>query len=239
MTDTYDVRANKIDVMASMYEMIMDLPLFKGVSKDQVSLFLEKTHIDFKNYGVGEVLAEMGEPVSMVRFVISGDISLIHPLEEIGITIEERSGFGKVLGADRLFGMATGYPYNAVAKTKTSIMEFSKTQYVNLLHSDRIYMLNFFNYLSLRAQRPVDSAATFCHGDIMSRMSLLVSIMTEPTAGEIVIRGGAKALADYCGCDEDAVNAWKSMLVREGLGECDSNYVKIRSRGDFLDHARK
>lgn len=135
--------------------------------------------------------------------------------------------------------MATGYPYNAVAKTKTSIMEFSKTQYVNLLHSDRIYMLNFFNYLSLRAQRPVDSASTFCHGNIMSRMSLLVSIMTEPTAGEIVIRGGAKALADYCGCDEAAVNAWKSMLVREGLGECDSNYVKIPSRGDFLDYARK
>lgn len=236
--DMRDISA-KTDSMASMYEMIMDLPLFKGVSKDQISLFLEKTHIDFKNYGVGEILASMGDPVSMVRFVISGDISLIHPLEEVGITIEERSGFGKVLGADRLFGMATGYPYNAVAKTKTSIMEFSKAQYVNLLHSDSIYMLNFFNYLSLRAQRPVDSEIKYCHGDIMSRMCLLISIMTEPAAGEIVIRGDAKALGDYCCCDEATVNAWKTMLVKEGLGECDSNYVMINSRRDFLDYNKK
>ncbi len=221
--------------MSTMYEMIMDLPLFKGVSKDQVSLFLEKTHIGFKNYSVGEILAEMGEPVNMVRFVISGDISLIHPLDGVGITIEERSGFGKVLGADRLFGMATGYPYNAVAKTKTSIMEFSKAQYVNLLHSDRIYMLNFFNYLSLRAQRPIDSSVKYCHGDIMSRMCLLVSMMTEPAAEEIVIRGDSEALADYCNCDEATVNAWKNMLVKENLADCDSSCVRIKTRAGFLD----
>lgn len=222
--------------MSTMYEMIMDLPLFKGVSKDLVSLFLEKTHIGFKNYNVGEMLAEKGEPVNMVRFVISGDISLIHPLDEVGITIEERSGFGKVLGADRLFGMATGYPYNAVAKTKASIMEFSKAQYVNLLHSDRIYMLNFFNYLSLRAQRPVDSSVRYCHGDIMSRMCLLVSTMTDPTAEEIVIRGFTEAIADYCNCEESAVNAWKNMLVKDGLAICDSSCVRIKSRSKFLDY---
>lgn len=222
-----------------MYEMIMDLPLFKGVSKDQVSLFLEKTHIDFKNYEVGEVLAEMGEPVNRVRFVISGDISLTHPLEGVGITIEERSGFGKVLGADRLFGLATGYPYRAVAKTRTSIMEFSKPQYVNLLHSDSIYMLNFFNYLSLRAQRPVDSAVKYCHGDLMSRICFLVSLMTEPAAGEVVIRGDNAALADYCNCSEESVCEWKNLLVREGLADCDSSFVRIKSRRDFLDYAIK
>ena len=222
--------------MSTMYEMIMDLPLFKGVSKDQVSLFLEKTHIGFQNYNVGETLAAMGEPVNMVRFVISGDICLIHPLAGVGITIEERSGFGKVLGADRLFGMATGYPYTAVAKTKTSIMEFSKAQYVNLLHSARIYMLNFFNYLSLRAQRPVDSSVKYCHGDIMSRMCMLVSMMTEPAAEEIVIRGEAEAIADYCNCDEQAVNAWRNMLVRAGLADCDSSSVRIKSRMEFLEY---
>lgn len=225
--------------MNSMYEMIMDLPLFKGVSKDQVSLFLEKTHIDFKNYEMGEVLAEMGEPVNMVRFVISGDISLIHPLEGVGITVEERSGFGKVLGADRLFGLATGYPYRVVAKTRTSIMEFSKPQYVNLLHSDSIYMLNFFNYLSLRAQRPVDSAVKYCHGDIMSRICLLVSFMTEPAAGEIVIRGYNAAFADYCNCTEEKVAEWKTILVREGLADCDDACVRIKSRRDFLDYTIK
>ncbi len=221
--------------MKSMYEMIMDLPLFKGVSKDQVSLFLEKTHIGFHNYNIGDTLADIGEPVNMVKFVISGEISLIHPLKGVDITLEEKTGFGKVLGADRLFGMATGYPYKAVAKTKTSIMEFSKAQYLNLLNSDRIYILNFFNYLSLRAQRPVDATVKYCHGDIQNKMRLLVSVMTEPTADEIVIRGEDDALADYCNCDEAIVREWKNMLVREHLALCDSSCVRIRHRAEFID----
>ncbi len=221
--------------MKSMYEMIMELPLFKGVSKDQVSLFLEKTHIGFQNYHIGDTLAEIGEPVNMVRFVISGDISLIHPLDGVGITLEERSGFGKVLGADRLFGMATGYPYKAVAKTPTSIMEFSKAQYLNLLNSDRIYVLNFFNYLSLRAQRPVDATTKYCHGSIQSKIKLLVSVMTEPAADEILIRGEDEAFADYCNCEESVVRNWKNMLVREGLALCDSTCVRIRHRAEFLE----
>lgn len=221
--------------MGSMYEMIMDLPLFKGVSKDQISLFLEKTNIGFDNYEAGDLLAEMGEPVRMVRFVISGDISLIHPLDGVAVTLEERSGFGKVLGADRLFGLQTGYPYKAVAKTRTSIMQFSKGQYVNLLHSDRIYMLNFFNYLSSRAQRPVDSAMVYCHGDIHSRMCLLVSTMTEPSAGEIVIRGSASALADYCGVDSAEIERWKECLLAERLAVCEPEKIRINSRREFLD----
>ncbi|MDE6143106.1 MAG: cyclic nucleotide-binding domain-containing protein, partial [Muribaculaceae bacterium] len=134
----------------------MDLPLFKGVGKDHISLFLEKTNIGFHNYESGERIVETGDVVRMVRFIISGEVRIIHRLEEASLTVEERCGFGKVLGADRLFGMETGYPYDVVAVGKTSVMEFSKEQYINLLHSDNIYMLNFFNYLSLRAQRPVD-----------------------------------------------------------------------------------
>lgn len=225
--------------MTSMYERIMELPLFKGVSKDQVSLFLEKTHVDFKNYGAGEILADVGEPVKMVRFVISGDILLVHPLEGIDVTVEERSGFGKVLGADRLFGIATGYPYRAIAKTRTSIMEFSKAQYVNLLHSDSIYMLNFFNYLSLRAQRPVDSLMEYCHGDVMNRISQLICVMTEPAAERVIIRGSRESLADFCNCDVKDIDDWKNMLIRRNLAMCDAETVNIHSRGEFLHLARE
>lgn len=225
--------------MSSMYEKIMDLPLFKGVSKEQVSLFLEKTHVDFKNYEAGEILAEEGEPVRMVRFVISGDILLVHHLKGIDVTVEERSGFGKVLGADRLFGISTGYPYKVIAKTKTSIMEFSKTQYVALLHSDSIYMLNFFNYLSLRAQRPMDSLTEYCHGDVMNRMGQLVYVMTEPTAGGVIIRGSREALADFCNCEVNEIDDWKNMLMRLDMAVCDAETVHILSRQNFLHFTRE
>ena len=221
--------------MATMYEMIMDLPLFKGVGKDHVSSFLEKTNIGFKNYNRGDILADLDEPVKMVRFVISGNVNLIHPLSGVDISVEEQSGFGKVLGADRLFGLSTGYPYRAVALGRTSVMEFSKEQYVNLLHSDRIYMLNFFNYLSLRAQRPVDSIMTFCKGDIGSRMRELVCVMTDPGATGVVINGENEALAEYCNILPEEVAKWKNAIEASGLAKCDSDSIHIISRRKFID----
>lgn len=222
--------------MATMYEMIMDLPLFKGVGKDQVSYFLEKTNIGFRNYSPGEVLAKAGDEVQMVRFVISGEITLVHPLEGGEITIEERSGFGKVLGADRLFGLSTDYPYDAISVTRTSVMEFSKVQYVNLLHSDRIYMLNFFNYLSLRAQRPMDCMARYHHGDIRSRLCQLLCLMTDPGARGIVINGTPEALSKYCGTTVREFEEWKRMALKEGLLDANSESLHVLSRRRFLDY---
>ncbi len=220
--------------MATMYEMIMDLPLFKGVGKDHISLFLEKTNIGFRNYNGGEILADIGESVRMVRFVISGEVNIIHRLEDVGVTVEERAGFGRVLGADRLFGLDTGYPYRAVAVTRTSIMEFSKEQYINLLHSDNIYMLNFFNYLSLRAQRPVDAIKRYCNGTINSRVRQLVCVLTEPGAKGVVINGSDEALAEYCDTTEEYIREWKHEIQMEMFAECDSETIRILSRGRFL-----
>lgn len=217
-----------------MYEMIMDLPLFKGVGKDHISLFLEKTNIGFRNYNGGEILADIGESVRMVRFVISGEVNIIHRLEDVGVAVEERAGFGRVLGADRLFGLDTGYPYRAVAVTRTSIMEFSKEQYINLLHSDNIYMLNFFNYLSLRAQRPVDAIKHYCNGTINSRVRQLVCVLTDPGAKGVVINGSDEALAEYCDTTEESIREWKHEIQMEMLAECDSETIRILSRGRFL-----
>lgn len=202
--------------MASMYEMLMDLPLFKGVGKDQISYFLEKTNIDFLNYSDSATVVDCGDPVKMIKFVISGRVRIIHPLDSASISVEEIAGFGRVLGAERLFGITTGYPYRVEALGKTSVMEFSKEQYVNLLHSDRIYILNFFNYLSLRAQRPVEAMMHYSHDDIRSRLCVLISMLTDPGSAGLAINATDEALAGYCGKTREEVSAWKGRRRRRG-----------------------
>lgn len=221
--------------MASMYEMLMDLPLFKGVGKDQISYFLEKTNINFLNYSDSQTVVDCGEPVKMVKFVISGRVRIIHPLRPASMSVEEISGFGRVLGAERLFGITTGYPYSAFALGKTSIMEFSKEQYVNLLHSDRIYILNFFNYISSRAQRPVEALKAYCHGDIRSRFCQLVSMLTDPGSNGLVINASDAILADYCGRTMEEIAAWKEDAEASGLIHTTGGSICINSRMDFLE----
>lgn len=220
--------------MATMYEMIMDLPLFKGVSKNQVSSFLEKTNVGFCNYQSGDVVIGVGDEVAMVKFVISGSVRIIHKLESLPIVIEETCDVGTVLGAERLFGISTGYAYEVVASGKLSIMQFSKEQYLNLLHSDRIYMLNFFNYLSLRAQRPVDALSQYSRGDLRSRISVLISVMTHHHSRDITLTMNDETLAKFGDTGVEAVMEWKDAAKRMELIRCKGDKIKIVSRRGFL-----
>lgn len=220
--------------MATMYEMIMDLPLFKGVSKTQVSQFLEKTNIDFLNYESGDTIVEKGKSVNMVKFVISGAARIVHDLDCLPIKIIETCGHGIVLGADRLFGISTGYAYEAVAEGKTSIMQFSKEQYINLLHSDRIYMLNFFNYLSLRAQRHMETVSEYAKGDLRSRLSMLLNIMTLPTSTTISIISSDEALSQFAWISKEEVMEWKNRAADMGLISIEGDKINILSRSVFL-----
>lgn len=218
-----------------MYEMLMDLPLFKGVGKDQISYFLEKTNIDFLNYPDSATVVDSGDPVKMIKFVISGRVRIIHPLDSASMSVEEIAGFGRVLGAERLFGITTGYPYRVEALGKTSVMEFSKEQYVNLLHSDRIYILKFFNYLSLRAQRPVEAMMHYSHDDIRSRLCVLISMLTDPGSSGLAINATDDALAGYCGKTREEVSAWKESAQEAGLITVSDGCIRVRSRMEFLD----
>lgn len=220
--------------MATMYEMIMDLPLFKGVSKNQVSSFLEKTNVGFCNYQSGDVVIGEGDEVGMVKFVISGSAKIIHTLESLPIVIEETCDVGTVLGAERLFGISTGYAYEVVAAGKLSIMQFSKEQYLNLLQSDRIYMLNFFNYLSLRAQRPVDAMSRYSRGDLRSRISVLISIMTHHHAHDITLTMTDDTLAKFGDMGVEDVMEWKDAAKRMELIRCKGDKIRILSRRAFL-----
>lgn len=222
--------------MASMYEMIMDLPLFKGVGKDHVSSFLEKTHINFINYSDGDVIIERGAEVSMVKYVMTGKVKVVHRLGESGLTVEEINGHGRVFGADRLYGMSTDYPYQVTSIGTTSIMEFSKHQYVRLLATDNIYLINFFNYLSRRAQRPVDFIDDFPGGGIGFSLRMLVDILTDPNAESITINGDLSLLSAMSCQSVETVKAWIESTVRSGVMNYSDGKISILDRDSFVSY---
>lgn len=192
----------------------MDLPLFKGVGKDQISQFLEKTRIDFVNYEKGEVLSTAGSTQDIVGFVINGEIEVSHHLDNLNIEIIETRGRGSVIGAERLFGIHRNSPYMVKALSRLSLMQFSKVQYINLLESDHIYLFNYLNFLSARGQRGDEAFRSLKSNDIGSKLWLLVDILTTPGALQIEIRGNEKDVAAYCGCTQCELIEWKKSRIK-------------------------
>ena len=77
--------------MATMYETIMSLPLFKGISRQQVSTFLEKTHVQFINYNPGERIVSVGDACTHIRYIISGEVVVTSNNYSGNLVIEENA----------------------------------------------------------------------------------------------------------------------------------------------------
>lgn len=213
--------------MASMYETIMELPLFKGIGSERLSLMLEKTSVEFVNYNPGDVIAMSDTPVRSLDFVLKGEIKLSYQMVVYPIKIIETRPPGSVIGALRLFGINTDYGCECVAKDNVSVLRIGKENYLNILLSDRIYLLNYMNYLSAAAQRPMLRLVDSNGIDIKSILNNIAFTFASPMATEVGVSAENKILADYCGVSVEDFNIWLT-------GAKAKNEIKIINNMIFL-----
>lgn len=223
--------------MPSMYDTIMDLPIFKGISTQQVSEFLEKTHIEFVNYKRDDIIYTRGEPCTDIRYLISGSIRLTHNHISGRCAINEVLHPGCVLGVERLFGLNTIYPDTATACLDSSILRFGKEQFLSLLASDNIYLINCLNYLSLRAQRPVDALAYLYSGSLLGHLAYWVSTMTDRDAVSVELKASTADLSALTSIAPDQVKSQLAKMRADGLISVSGDTIRIRSRRLLIDHA--
>ena len=202
--------------MASMYDTIMELPLFKGIGVEQLSAMLEKTSMEFIKYGEGEKIITAGQRVTHIDFIISGKILKTYNLENFDIGVQEIIGEGGMTGIQNLYGLMTHYPYSADALGAVSIMRMKKSQYMNILLSDRIYLLNIVNYLSAAEQKTTEM---FLHNGVPSIERTLINLaysIASRSAERIMISGSDEELARYLGVTDEEFATWKTEMSVAG-----------------------
>ena len=213
--------------MSSMYETIMELPLFKGIGEDQLSQLLEKTSVEFLKFEDGETIATAEEKVQSIDFILNGRVRQTYKLTNFELAIDEILGKGSVLGALNLYGLETTYNALSMALGRVSVMRISKNDYMNILLSDRIYILNFVNYLSAAAQKMPLFMRKVKSPSITGSLQILAYTFASKNAETIIVAGEDKVLAQYCGVTEKEFEEWK-------ISELSHNRIIANQRGIFL-----
>ena len=220
-----------------MYETIMDLPLFKGTGRDDVPAFLEKTDVQFQKYDSPRVIVSPGEPVRDVKFIISGRVNLIHESVQGLMVVQETLRRGHIIGAEFLYGLDTSYPYKAKVAGEASIMQFSKERYFSLLQTHPVYMLNYMNYLSVRAQRPRKALLSLDPASLGGRLAIWVATLTTPGSLEVTLKCSREQLGALAGVAAKEVDKALYALRDAGLVELGREKIQIVSRRRFLEEA--
>lgn len=204
--------------MATMYETIMNLPLFKGLSHEQISSFLEKTHIRFSKFNDGEQIVSSEDNVTNVKCIISGNVRMYYKFgEEDAMSLAFTERGENILGADKMFGLDNRYGFTARARGPVSLMEFSKDQYLNQLIPGSIYLLNYLNFLSLRAQIRYRIFADYPQGGLITALRHLVSCYCSKISEDISIAFDINDLAKFMNTDIDSATRDILELERKGI----------------------
>lgn len=219
----------------SMYDTLLGLPLFHGVTRERISQVVEKTKFHFLKYLEGGEFIREGEQCTHLTFMLSGSARVTVANHERRFAVSQTLSAPNVVAPDFLFGLETNYPCSAVALEPTSILKIDKPDWLTILNSDPIFMLNYLNCLSMNAQKSVRGVLALASGSLEERIAFWIIALTQPTASDIELRCRQRDLYSVFGVQRSTfVSILESMRDR-GLVDFDADSIKINDRRGMLD----
>ena len=158
--------------MNSMYQQLMQLPLFQGVSTERITALVEKLPFHFLKYRNGDPIVTVGDVCTHIKFIVSGQARLEMPFRKLRVTLSQTLTTPHVLAPEYLFGVENAYPYTAVAEGACGILQLRKSDYVKMVSGDKVFLFNILNYLSSGSQRSLLMPLTVVLATPLSRMAI-------------------------------------------------------------------
>lgn len=216
--------------MDSMYEILMDLPLFQGVSHAKISELIEKIKFHFLKYLNNEQFIEASDPCQQLKFLISGKVRITLWNQNKRIRVSETLSAPNVIGAEYLFGRSTAYPYNVSASPDAGILQIEKADYLKILKSDAVFLFNMLNYLSRNSQTPMEAVLSLTSGSVVERFAFWATSVTYKNATDIIINCKQKDMYTMLGVQRSSFMNTLAELKERNILDFSSSEIKIKDR---------
>ncbi len=221
--------------MNSMYQQMMQLPLFQGVSTEKITTLVEKLPFHFLKFRNGEQIFAAGDTCTHIKFIVSGQARLEMPCSWLRVSFFQTLSTPHVMAAEYLFGRETTYPYTAVAQGSCGILQLRKSDYVKMVSSDKVFLFNILNYLSSGSQCSISSALTVKDGSLAERLAMLIDALMITGATDMVMKFKQKDLCTLLGTQRTTLMATLGRLADEGIIEFESNTLRIIDNYQLLN----
>lgn len=221
--------------MDSMYEILLGLPLFKGVSRERISEIVGMAKFHFLKYLPGEPIVTAGEQCTHIKFIISGQARLSVSNPDGRFKVSQTLDAPDVIAPEFLFGSATTYPCSGVAVESTGILQISKADYLKILNLDQIFLFNFLNTLSMNAQKATQGVLAVTTGNLEERIAFWIVALTQRRGHDIALTCRQRDLYSLFGVQRTSFLATLNSMRDRGIITYDQHEIRINSRQDLLE----
>lgn len=136
-----------------LYDTLLALPLFLGMSRNDLREAAGVTKFDFQKIKQGESVVVDGASCQHLYFLLAGDIDVITEADDHGYRIEEYISAPETFQLECLFGLRPRFTHTYLAKVDCSIMCIEKQDVLKLLQEFEIFRLNLLNLVSTQTQK--------------------------------------------------------------------------------------
>lgn len=220
--------------MDNMYELLMGLPLFSGVTYERMLEVVGTTKFHFLKFSEGETFINAGDPCTHLKFVISGSTRLCMVTPGRHFSVSQTLKAPDIIAPDYIFGRSTSYPCKAVALEQTGILQIAKPDYLKILNTDPIFLFNFLNILSMNAQKAVDGILSVATGSLEERIAFWVIALTQHGGHDIILSSGRHDLSSVFGVQRSFLVATLEGMKTRGLIDYSANEIRINDRRKLI-----
>ena len=136
-----------------IYNNLLALPLFLGMSRKDLQQAAGQTRFDFRKIAQGETIVADGDPCTHLYFLLDGDIMVKTYSTDRSYCIEEEIHAPETFQSERIFGLHPQFTHTYIAQQDCSLLCLGKQDVMKLATRFDIFRINLLNLVSTQSQK--------------------------------------------------------------------------------------
>ncbi len=167
-----------------LHERLLELPLFQGMSRNDIKQVVTSTRFKHISYAEGKVIVSEGDICDRLLFLIDGIIDATGRADDNGYSITERLYAPGILQPERIFGLTQRFTRTFMAAGNCRFISLDKIDALALADSYEIFRLNLLNIVCTKSQRLTRYPWRIQPKDIRSKIVRFIEARSLRPAGE-------------------------------------------------------
>lgn len=200
-----------------IYDRLLELPLFQGHSREDLTTILTHIKVDFRSFRKGHTIVKQDQPCRNIIFIIDGEVATSRNSPHNELLFSEFFTAPNAFGVDSLFGLRQNHNHTITANSEVRTLVISKQNVISHLFPYEVFRYNLINMLTTRLQRQDRMLWATEEEDITKRFILLCKRNFMYHGGNKQIEGGMVQLAQMMNESRIHVSNMLNDLEQRGL----------------------
>ncbi|MDF2880667.1 MAG: cyclic nucleotide-binding protein [Clostridiaceae bacterium] len=214
--------------MDKISDTLINCPLFKGVSKEQIEEHMNSIKYQTVVYKKNDVIAIEGDDASSLGIIISGSIEIQKLYASGKIITIDRLSRGKIFGEVIIFSQMGKYPSTIISNENSKILFIPKSEMLKLCSIDIQILNNFMALLSNKILMLNKKLRNLSFETIRQKVSnFIMDEYKRQKNNPIKFTISRKEMADYLGIQRPSLSRELIHMKEENLIDFDKHYIRI------------